>query len=538
MNGLLAIVPARGGSKGVPRKNMRLLAGRPLLEYTLTAVAESGVAERVLLSSDDPVTLDWARVRGYQIHERDPSLASDTATISDLAAAVADQLDWQGTVGVFQPTSPLRRAASITRAVETFQGGGWDSLASCVRESHLFWFEAENPDDPPQPLFAARVNRQFARSRVLRETGSIQLVRAAALRSGRQMVTPNHRLFEMAEDESLDIDTFEDLVFARRRLERATVVFRLTAHSRVGSGHLFHCLQLAEELDEHDIRFLLRDCDPFVGETLTARGHEWATEGVLREDLERARGTGTNLIVNDILDTTEHDVLEQRAAGYLVVNIEDLGPGARLAHWVVNALYRADDRLPDAAVGPRWATLREEFHDPPEKVVREDGSRILITFGGTDPNHLAARCSTLLAGVPGLELRVVVGPGASAENLPEGVEIVHRVRSMSAEMVRADLVLTSAGRTIYEAAATGTPVVVLAQNAREATHAHLGYETGVVFLGIGPLVDDEHIVETVRRLREDATLRGELSARLRRSVDARGAMRIANRIRTMITEQA
>ncbi len=94
---------------------------------------------------------------------------------------------------------------------------------------------------------------------------------------------------------------------------------------------------------------------------------------------------------------------------------------------------------------------------------------------------------------------------------------------MAREMLEADLAVTSAGRSVYEAATSGTPVVVLAANAREATHAHLGYEAGVVFLGIGSLVDDAHIVATIKRLLADAALRRELSDRLRASVDDRGA---------------
>jgi spore coat polysaccharide biosynthesis predicted glycosyltransferase SpsG len=101
-------------------------------------------------------------------------------------------------------------------------------------------------------------------------------------------------------------------------------------------------------------------------------------------------------------------------------------------------------------------------------------------------------------------------------------------------MMEADLVITSAGRTVYEAAATGTPVVVLAQNAREATHAHLGFDTGVVFLGIGPLVDDGHLVAVVQRLLSDFELRKELSERLRASIDTLGAARIAHQIRALM----
>jgi spore coat polysaccharide biosynthesis predicted glycosyltransferase SpsG len=105
---------------------------------------------------------------------------------------------------------------------------------------------------------------------------------------------------------------------------------------------------------------------------------------------------------------------------------------------------------------------------------------------------------------------------------------------MAAEMLDADLILTSAGRTVYEAAAVGTPVAVLAQGARDATHTHLDFDSGVVFLGIGALTDDRHIVELVRRLLADDDLRSELSERLRRSIDGLGAARIAHHIRALL----
>src|SRR5688500_16476579 len=104
---LLAVVPARAHSRGVPRKNMRVLGGRPLIAHTLEAVATAGVADRLLLSSNDPQALRWAELHGYEVHARPEDLATDDSTISELAAYLADELDWTGDVGVFQPTSPL-----------------------------------------------------------------------------------------------------------------------------------------------------------------------------------------------------------------------------------------------------------------------------------------------------------------------------------------------------------------------------------------------------------------------------------------------
>jgi len=532
---LLAIVPARGGSKGVPNKNLRSLGDRPLIAHTLETITAADVADRLIVSSDHEPVLRWAELHGYEARERPAELATDEATISSVAAHLADELDWAGDVGVFQPTSPFRSVDSVRRAIEVFAAADVDSLASAVREPHLFWRDADGDLATAQPLFDGRVNRQYARHHVLRETGSIQLIRAKALRAGREIVTDRHVLFETAPGESLDIDTPDDLVVARRRVARGTVVFRLRANARVGSGHVYHCLQLADELADQRLCFLLVDCDPFVGELIAEHGYRHRAETDLAADLAALAGPGTaNLVVNDVLNTTEREVLVQRTAGYRVVNVEDLGPGARLADWVINALYPADPGSDDnVSSGHDYATLRTEFQHLPLKDIRPRAQRVLITFGGTDPTRLGPRCARLLCDL-GVEIRVVVGHTAPDDDFPDGIEVVHRVRSMAAEMMAADLILTSAGRTVYEAAATGTPVAVLAQGARDATHAHLDFHSGVIFLGIGPLVDDAHIVDVVRRLLADHGLRTELSHRLRDSLDNRGAARIGHRIRGLL----
>ncbi len=533
---LLAIVPARGESRGVPRKNMRTLAGKPLIAHTLDSLREADIAERLVLSSEAPEILRWAELHGYETHHRPAELAAPDITVSEVAASLADELEWTGDVGVFQPTSPFQSSPTLRAAVERFRASSAESLSACVREPHLFWIDSSDDLSQARPLFDERVNRQYATHPVVRETGGIQLVRGAALRGQRQLVTDRHELFEVPFDEGLDIDTNEDLIAARSRMARGTVVFRIRANRRVGSGHLHHCVQLADELADHRLRFLLRDCDAFVAELLDEHGYEHRTESDLLSDLVALAEPAPNLVVNDVLDTSEEEILIERAAGYRVVNIEDLGPGARFADWVVNALYPvSDDGSVNCSWGPEYATLRSEFQNLPQKPIRERAERILITFGGTDPAGLAGRCAHLLSSdLPEVEVCVVPAPGASAEAYPSTVRVATEPVSMAREMLEADLAVTSAGRSVYEAATTGTPVVVLAANAREASHAHLGYDSGVVFLGIGSLVDDAHIVATVRRLLADAALRRELSDRLRASVDNRGAARIGSRIRALL----
>lgn len=500
--------------------------------HTVRAAQESGVPIRLVVSSDDPDVRRWAVAEGIEFVERPLSLVGDRITIAEVAREVAEALDWQDAVMVLQPTSPLRSGRSIADAFRRFAEAGADSLATVSREPHLYWFSAAGDSEAAEPLFSERVNRQYATQGVFRETGAIQIVSANCLRASTTMIGQHHLLFELPPEESIDIDTYDDFEAAARRLESSRVVLRMTANSRVGSGHLFHCLLLAEELPQHDIAFLLRDCDDFVLRTLEDRGFPYFVESDLVKDLYRLRGSAQRaLIVNDVLDTTEEDLVLERQAGFKVVSIEDLGAGLKLADWVVNALYPGTPADPSHVVsGPEWASLRWEFRSNPPRPVRAVPERVLLTFGGTDPGGFAQRFSSALSGRVETEIVVVLGPGSADVDAAEGVVVKRDVRSMAEEMADADVIVTAAGRTVFEAASIGTPVVVVAQSAREATHSHTGFESGVIFMGLGALVDDEHLVAVVKRLLENYELRSELRARLVASIDGRGAERIAHNI--------
>ena len=530
---LLAIIPARLGSKGIRGKNVRALGGKPLFAHTVEAVTASGIADRLVVSTDDPLVRRWARARAIEVVDRSEMTGGDDATIADVAAEVVEHLGWSGVVGVFQVTSPLRTAASIVGAWSRFVAERPDSLMSVVREPHLYWFDGGD-GAAPRPLFEARVNRQFATHKVLRETGSIQFVESRVLRETRGMVGERHLLFEVPAREGLDIDTFDDLAAARAHFDRGTVVFRLTANRVVGSGHLHHCLQLAQELQDQQVVFLLRDSDEFAHAAVADAGHDFFVESNLVEALREIAVEGPRVLVNDVLDTQDSDVLLPKALGYAVVNIEDLGPGARYADAVINALYAVKNLESDRQlVGTRFATLRPEFRYLEERTIREVPRRVLLTFGGTDPSGLSARFARALSCID-VELVVVLGPASPDVAFPDNVTVLRGVASMAEELLEADVVITSAGRTVFEAAATGTPVVVVAQNAREATHSHLGYEMGVMFLGIGALVADEDLVRVVTQLLGDLPLRRELSGRLRASIDDFGAERVAEIIRAQL----
>ena len=152
----------------------------------------------------------------------------------------------------------------------------------------------------------------------------------------------------------------------------------------------------------------------------------------------------------------------------------------------------------------------------------------MISFGGTDPAELTKRIAKLLVELIGVEITAVLGIGAADIEPIEGVRIVRNIQNMAVEISRSDLVITAAGRTVFEAAAAATPVLSIAQNVREATHSHLSMASGVIYLGVGGLVTDAEIIDAVKMLDQDYKLRLELSERLLLLTDGKGAQRVCD----------
>jgi CMP-N-acetylneuraminic acid synthetase/spore coat polysaccharide biosynthesis predicted glycosyltransferase SpsG len=500
---VLAIVPARGGSKSIPRKNLRAVGGRPLLLHSLDMLADIPRFHRIIVSTDDPEIAGVARAHGYEVLDRPAEHATDTSTIADVAEHVCAALGWNGAVGVFQPTSPTLKAETVREAIQVFDHGHYASLCSVVADTKLRW-------NDHGPLYQSRVNRQQL-SPEWRETGGIQLAR-----TGYQLVGDPHRLFEVSAEEAHDIDTPDDLEAARRALSRKRIEFRLVAGKKVGAGHLYRCLALADELAHHDVRITpagFGGWEKWVANVVVGSGRAVGPHGL------------PHLVVFDALDTTEREVAEVKARGAQVVTLEDLGPGARLADLTINELYSQGDEC-----GPRWAVLRPEFQalDPPPTV--EDARRVLVLFGGTDPAHLSERVSRVLMRQPLHEVTVLLGPAAQPTGFAPFVNVV-RGGSVSALIREADLVVTGAGRTVHEAAACGVPVLSIAANERESRHSHCD---GVLRLGLHVAVSDDTIQGAVHRLLKAPDLRQEMASTARAAVDGLGSRRFVHRAEALL----
>ena len=173
---MLAIVPARGGSRGVPNKALRTVASVPLILRTLRCVEASGVATRIVISTDSPKIKSFCELRGFEVLDRPAELAADDVPLADVIRHAVEALDWtEGTVGCFQPTCPLLRPETVGAVAFSFDANGWDWAITASADPHIHWDEAG-------PL-TERKQRQALQTLMV-ESGAVQLMTAEYARRG------------------------------------------------------------------------------------------------------------------------------------------------------------------------------------------------------------------------------------------------------------------------------------------------------------------------------------------------------------------
>ena len=153
-------------------------------------------------------------------------------------------------------------------------------------------------------------------------------------------------------------------------------------------------------------------------------------------------------------------------------------------------------------------------------------NRILLTFGGSDPNNFTEKVTeSILKSSYENEIEIILGLGYSNKKEiqekykdNDRITIYENVKNMSEHMHSADLIFTSAGRTMYEIASLGVPCVCLCQNERELSHIFGNVENGFINLGLGVNITEEQILETLESLLDNYELRCEMSRRMK-SID-------------------
>lgn len=218
----LAVIPARGGSKGIPRKNLVDLGGKPLLHWTIEAAHRSGVIDHLVVSSDSQEILACAAEAGSGTHDRPLALAADDVhsvhVVHDVVAHESDEGRRPEIVVMLLPTSPFRRPEHIIEAVAVLQTSRPPAVVSVVEHDkqmiHLRHLSAEGELEPLLPWNQLTAQRQD-QPRLYALNGSIYVARAEELRRAGTFHVPGAMAIVMGRTASIDINEPSDLEWAR-----------------------------------------------------------------------------------------------------------------------------------------------------------------------------------------------------------------------------------------------------------------------------------------------------------------------------------
>ena len=223
---MIAIIPARGGSKGLPGKNILPLCGKPMIAYTIEAAKQSKYIDRVIVSTDDQKIAEIALQYGAEVPFLRPDfLASDTAQAVDNYIYTIERLskEWNTPIEEFvvlQPTSPLRIAEDIDGAIEMFMEKQADSVISYTPEAHpIRWHKYLDENNAFVDIFDTSIaNRQDLKTSYY-PNGAVYVFRFSMIKE-RKYYTDKSYGFVMPRVRSVDIDYKEDFDYVEFIMSR------------------------------------------------------------------------------------------------------------------------------------------------------------------------------------------------------------------------------------------------------------------------------------------------------------------------------
>lgn len=540
---ILVVIPARGGSKGIPRKNVRLMNGKPLICYSIENTLNSTYDLDVAVSTDDE---EIERITGkynVKVINRPIELSTDSVTLDPVIHHTILEMEKDNNVRydhiiTMQPTSPLLKTTTLDKAIKYYITSDFDTIISGINKPHLSWAD-QNGDITP--LYEKRLNRQYLPKHI-EETGAFVI-------TNRNFVTSKNRLglnvsiYEITEHEAVDIDTPQDWWVAEKELSKKSILIRTEGYADIGLGHIYRSLLLAYNFIDHDIRFVLSSKSDIGIEKIHNSHFKYDIIENNYDINELIIKYECDILINDVLNTTKSYIENCNKMGVRVVNFEDLGPGANYADVVINDLYGKQNNYENQFWGSNYYCIRDEFLLAEPSDFNETVKEVLIIFGGTDPSDLTYKIFNAIQLLPtnNYHFTFILGMGYKqteelvydAEKSGLNIDVVKDVKRMTEYMEKADIAISSQGRTMLELASMTVPTILLAQNEREQKHTFGYLENGFINLGLGSTIKESTIKETLQWLFNSPQIRKQMKNQMMK-IDLKNGM---SRVKKLILDK-
>lgn len=522
---ILAVIPARACSKGIPNKNIRIIGEHPLVYYAIHNALVSQLITDVVVTTDSKEVGIIASQMGATVKWRDPALCADDVSLDSVVFDAIPVNRYWDYIVTLQPTSPTLKVETLDKAIEYAVANDLDTVISAINAPHLSWGVK---DGKKFPNYAQRLNRQFLPPCYM-ETGAFVISKANVV-TEKTRIGNSVDVYEVPEDEAQIVDTFIDLKCADTILNAEKVAIYVNGNNKRGMGHIYRALEIADEFYvKPDIYY---DVNQTSLQSFGSTSHKLIPVNGIAELFEKCRQNQYTLFINDILSTSIDYMIGLKTVlpGAKIVNFEDDGEGIIKADLVFNALYKKTE-FSHVYAGEKYYISGKMFmlYEPIQ--IREKVENVFISFGGADPQNYSDRLLQIISQPEYSEYRFTVVLGRAKYNVEEllsynrfdNINVLFDISNMPEIMTQCDIGITSRGRTGYELAMLGIPSIAMAQNEREEKHGFVCNENGFSYIGLNP--DDEVIENNLRMYLAMSKVTRERYHNMLLSHDLRGGRR-------------
>lgn len=522
-NKILVVIPARGYSKNIPRKNVRLLGEKPLIYYSIDLAKASKYVDDVVVSTEDSEITSVVEKYGTSVVKRSKELSTDETLLDTVIYDAMLQKEKQAfdeydIVITVQPTSPLLKTGTLDKAIEKFADFNVDSVISVVDDKNLRWgFDEEN--GRYFPFYTERLYKELL-PKSFKETGGILATRRNFM-TEKSRLGLNIDLIEISREESVEINTYEDWWIANNYLMKKRIAMVVDAYDEIGADNLYRCLSIASKLVFHDVVFFLNDSCQLGIDIINSYNYKYQTYGGKSSLLTLLDQFNPEMVINDVGNTSFEYMADLKSRDYYLINFEDLGTGIELADLIFDPLYDDGDDEKFFS-GHQYYILKEEFYLHQPKIISNEVNNVLIQFGASDPLNLSQKVldAVIDSGYNG-RVNIILGPGYdNPEKLMEQYEIMPNIQfytnvsSISDFMISADIIFASGGNSIYQVCSLGVPCIILCENEKELSHIFGNSQEGFINMGLGSEVSHDEIKQQFINLFSDFERRQEMNKKM------------------------
>jgi len=481
----LIIIPARGGSKTISRQNLRFVNNKPLLYYVLKTAISSKIAD-VFVSTESVEIQEFALDMGVGVIKRPKQLSRNLVSFEEITNHAINYLKKDGKIYekcvVISPGIPLVTVKTIKKFFSNLQ---------TPTKNIIGFVESKND------------TRKISLDNVLPKLNKVpgNIIHTKKIMGfycndfqSRNLKNPFYGI-KLNQIESTTIHNYHDLETVNQILKQRRILVRVDGSERIGLGHVYNMLTLLNYFQNDEI-LVVMNSKKILGENkFKMHGYKlqkFTTKKQLEKIIDNFK---PDIFINDILDTKKDYIINLKKK-YFVINFEDLGKGSHHAHLVFNPIYQSKIKNSKKFFGSEYACVRDEFRILKSKIPKKNITKILITFGGTDPYNITTKILGFIKKLPlqKYEIIVILGLGNSHKNkinviqskmtkINYQIKIINDSNLMAKHIRDSDFVISGNGRTVFEIASLNVPMITISANKREESHQFSSLTGGAIHLG-------------------------------------------------------